>query len=342
MDSRGGSKAFGMDRVNFFDYIRANIRWISIVCLFGILMTVLLLLNNVPSHEILYGICLCAILFAVVLGAGYYACRRRCRRLAELGAAVDISLRGLPDCIDQAECRYQELLRALFVKKQQLEQRMLSHEKEQTEYYTMWVHQIKTPIAALKLLLEEEKGGEGRRAEELAELFRIEQYVEMALSYTRLESESSDFVFRRVELDDVIREAVRKYAKQFIRKKISLCYEPIGQRVLTDEKWLNFVLGQLLSNALKYTQKGSISIFMEKDCLVLRDTGIGIRAEDLPRVCEMGYTGYNGHADSRSTGIGLYLCSRILKKLGHGFSITSQEGNGTCVMIRFEEKELEE
>ena len=109
-------------------------------------------------------------------------------------------------------------------------------------------------------------------------------------------------------MDDVIREAVRKYAKQFIRKKISLCYEPIGQRVLTDEKWLNFVLGQLLSNALKYTQKGSISIFMEKDCLVLRDTGdrdtgIGIRAEDLPRVCEMGYTGYkwtcrfplNGH-----------------------------------------------
>ena len=142
-------------------------------------------------------------------------------------------------------------------------------------------------------------------------------------------------------MDDVIREAVRKYAKQFIRKKISLCYEPIGQRVLTDEKWLNFVLGQLLSNALKYTQKGSISIFMRKDCLVVQDTGIGIRTEDLPRVCEMGYTGYNGHADSRSTGIGLYLCSRILKKLGHGFSITSQEGNGTCVMIRFEEKEIE-
>ncbi len=108
---------------------------------------------------------------------------------------------------------------------------------------------------------------------------------------------------------------------------------------LTDEKWLGFVAEQLLSNALKYTHRGKISIFMENEKLVIADTGIGIRSEDLPRVCEKGYTGYNGHADKRSTGIGLYLCSRILGKLGHSLEITSEEGVGTRVMIGFPEHE---
>ena len=108
--------------------------------------------------------------------------------------------------------------------------------------------------------------------------------------------------------------------------------------MLTDEKWLGFVIEQLLSNALKYTHEGSITIGMEEGRLTITATGIGIRAEDLPRVCEKGYTGYNGHANHKSTGIGLYLCSTFLKKLGHSFTITSQEGTGTRVMIGFPEE----
>lgn len=224
------------------------------------------------------------------------------------------------------------------------------------EYYTMWVHQIKTPIAALKLLIEEEadipgaeeplgadreslqQQREKRRDEELQQLFAIEQYVNMALSYMRLGSETTDFVLRQTDLDEVIRMAVRRYARHFISKKIVLHYEETGARVLTDEKWLGFVIEQLLSNALKYTHEGSITIGMEEGRLTITDTGIGIRAEDLPRVCEKGYTGYNGHANQKSTGIGLYLCSTILKKLGHSFTITSQEGTGTRVMIGFPEE----
>lgn len=173
----------------------------------------------------------------------------------------------------------------------------------------------------------------------MQELFRIEQYAEMALFYTRIKSESTDFVFRTIILDDVIRKVFHKYAKQFIRKKISLNYERLEKVVLTDEKWLDFVVGQVLSNALKYTPIGSITIYEKENCLIISDTGIGIRQEDLPRVCEMGYTGYNGHADKCSTGIGLYLCSHILRKLGHGFCLTSEEGKGTCVKIQFYEKE---
>lgn len=230
----------------------------------------------------------------------------------------------------------------------------VSEKRDLMEYYTMWVHQIKTPIAALKLLIEEDIPGEEepfgadrerlqqqrekRRDEELQQLFAIEQYVNMALSYMRLGSETTDFVLRQTDLDGVIRMAVRRYARHFISKKITLHYEETGARVLTDEKWLGFVIEQLLSNALKYTHEGSITIGMEKGRLTITDTGIGIRAEDLPRVCEKGYTGYNGHANQKSTGIGLYLCSTILKKLGHSFTITSQEGTGTRVMIGFLEE----
>lgn len=326
-----------MGRVRFFDYIRANLKWLLALALCGMVMAVILILNHIPNGEILYGLLLCAVLWLCVVAADYCACRRRCRKLAEFRAAVDVSLDGLTECSHPVEQQYQELLRTLSDAKQELERQAGQREREQTEYYTMWVHQIKTPIAALKLLLEEETDTGELRQEELSELFRIEQYAEMALGYTRLKSESTDFVFRRLKLDDVIREAVRKYAKQFIRKKISLHYEPTGQMVLTDEKWLGFVLGQLLSNALKYTPRGSITISMEDHSLRIFDTGIGIREEDLPRVCEMGYTGYNGRAEKRSTGIGLYLCSSILKKLGHGFSITSEEGKGTCVSITFED-----
>lgn len=326
-----------MGKVRFFDYIRANLKWLLALAFCGMVMAVILILNHVPNGEILYGMLLCAVLRICVVAADYCACCRRCRKLAELRAAVDVSLDGLTECSHPVEQQYQELLRTLSDAKQELERQAGQREREQTEYYTMWVHQIKTPIAALKLLLEEKKDAGELRQEELSELFRLEQYAEMALGYTRLKSESTDFVFRRLRLDDVIREAVRKYAKQFIRKKISLHYEPTGQMVLTDEKWLGFVLGQLLSNALKYTPRGSITISMEDHSLRIFDTGIGIREEDLPRVCEMGYTGYNGRAEKRSTGIGLYLCSNILKKLGHGFSITSEEGKGTCVSIIFED-----
>ena len=233
--------------------------WLLALALCGMVMAVILILNHVPNGEILYGLLLCAVLWICVVAADYCACCRRCRKLAEFRAAVDISLNGLTECSHPVEQQYQELLRTLSDAKQELERQAGQREREQTEYYTMWVHQIKTPIAALKLLLEEEKDAGELRQEELSELFRIEQYAEMALGYTRLKSESTDFVFRRLKLDDVIREAVRKYAKQFIRKKISLHYEPTGQMVLTDEKWLGFVLGQLLSNALEIYAPGETS-----------------------------------------------------------------------------------
>ena len=208
------------------------------------------------------------------------------------------------------------------------------------EYYTLWAHQIKTPIAAMNLLLREEQGPQ--TLELRGELQRIEQYVEMVLCYLRLDGDTTDFVLRRYDLDGILRPAVRKFAGQFIRKKIRLDYEPLGAMVLTDEKWLRFVVEQVLSNALKYTPAGgTISVTLEDPLtLCIADMGIGIAPEDLPRVFERGFTGYNGRREQRSSGIGLYLCRRILDRLGHTITIASVPGEGTTVRIGLESRKM--
>jgi signal transduction histidine kinase len=155
---------------------------------------------------------------------------------------------------------------------------------------------------------------------------------------------TSDFVLKRYSLDDMVKQAIRKYAKMFIRKKIKLSFINLNCDVLTDEKWLVFVIEQILSNAIKYSNKGQISIYMDptkEKTLVIEDTGIGIAPEDLPRVFEKGYTGYNGRADKKSTGIGLYLCQQILSKLSHTIKMESQVGKGTKVFIDLATKDID-
>ena len=175
----------------------------------------------------------------------------------------------------------------------------------------------------------------------LSELFKIEQYVGMVLSYLRLNSDFTDFVIRKYSLEELVRQAVRKYAPLFIRKKIRLELMDVDVTVLTDEKWLSFVLEQILSNALKYTDRGRIKMYLEEPkILVIEDTGIGIAPEDLPRICEKGFTGYNGRTDKAATGIGLYLCREILTKLSHTLNITSEPGVETQVRIGLDYVEM--
>ena len=210
------------------------------------------------------------------------------------------------------------------------------------DYYAAWVHQIKAPIAVMQVLLQQEDTGQNRELK--AELFRVEQYAEMALSYVRLNERGGgfDLVAAEYALDPVIRKAIRKYAGQFIRKKIQVVYQGTDEVVLTDEKWLSFIVEQILSNAVKYTQQGSVTIRVEGDRqLVIEDTGIGIAAEDIPRIFEKGYTGENGRLGKKSTGIGLYLSRKILRKLGHEITVDSQVDKGTEVRMSLWKKDLE-
>ena len=262
----------------------------------------------------------------------------RHRQLSDALKSIRVSDEQLPPPENLIEEDYRQLIRALGEEKQRQASAMDLRMSDMQDYFTLWAHQIKTPIAAMRLILQTKPENSAMEIE--GELFRVEQYVEMVLNYLRLDSDSTDFVFRTCALDDIIRQCVRKYAKQFIRKRIRLEYEGTALQVLTDEKWLCFVIEQILSNALKYTSAGSIRIFTQGETLVIADTGMGIAPEDLPRVFEKGYTGYNGRTDKKATGIGLYLCKKILQKLGHGISISSEVGKGTRVSIDLSREEI--
>lgn len=242
------------------------------------------------------------------------------------------------ECIEDKD--YQEIIESLQKEIAEFEISSSTAYENMIDYYTVWVHQIKTPIASMKLNLQNEDSLLSRKL--LSDLLRIEQYVEMVLAYLRLDSSTSDYVFREYLIDTVVRQSVKKFASEFITRKIRLDYQPIAGTVITDDKWLTFVLEQVLSNALKYTgEGGSVKIYIkEPRILCIEDSGIGIAKEDLPRIFEKGYTGYNGHADKRASGIGLYLCNRICKNLGVGITADSEVGKGTTICMNLEQYQL--
>lgn len=322
-------------------YIRRRRYTLTAILLSFLVFSVVLLLYQVPMEAVLYGIVIVSVTGCAFLCHGFGKFRKKRELVSGLAERIEngLEFRDLPEAEDALEEAYQELLEGLLKEKQREKARADERENDMVEYYTLWAHQIKTPIAAMSLLLQEESSQ--INAELAMELFQIEQYVEMVLQYLRLGSESSDLVLRAYDLDECIRQAVRKYAKNFIRKKIILDFTETECKVITDEKWLVFVLEQLLSNALKYTKEGTIRIYWKSGFLYIEDTGIGITAEDLPRIFEKGYTGYNGRKDKKSTGIGLYLCREILERLSHHIEITSTLGQGTRVCLDLRREVLE-
>lgn len=255
------------------------------------------------------------------------------------------TVEGMAEPESLTEKQYQELVRQLCKEKAELESAGRIYRQEMADYYGMWIHQIKTPIAALKLLLQNGEERCGARGTEVfrgmkMEVFKIEQYAEMVLTYLRMENISGDFTFDVYPLDGIMRQVVHKCSQMFVLTQTKLYYEPLQGEILTDEKWLAFVLEQLLSNALKYARGGNISIYLENRELVIADDGMGIAAENLPRIFEKGFTGYNGRSDKKSTGIGLYLCKTILDKLRHRIRIESEIGAGTRVYLRFDRKSV--
>ncbi len=286
-------------------------------------------LYGLPLESVGYAFVLCFALGLALFVLGYLRFLRRHRELEGLLVQIREKALPLPPPRGLLEKDYQALLQALASERAALALEDRKRLQDMTDYYTLWAHQIKTPIAALGLLLQEEP-----RPELEGELLKIEQYVEMVLGYLRLGSDTTDYVFHTCHLDALIRQSVRKYARLFILKKISLDFQETGQTVLTDEKWLAFVIEQLLSNAVKYTPEGGrVRIYGDGETLVIADSGIGIQPEDLPRVFEKGFTGFNGREDKKSTGIGLYLCRQVLDRLNHGISIASRPGQGTPVRL---------
>lgn len=206
-----------------------------------------------------------------------------------------------------------------------------SFKTESVDYYTTWVHQIKSPISVMKMILQNSDTPQSLMIEQ--ELFKVEQYVEMALNYARLDSSVHDFVIKKCRVDELVKRAVRKYSALFVGKKISPIVHPTEITVVSDEKWLEFMIEQIISNAVKYTMQGSISIYAKGNILNISDTGIGISESDLPRIFEKGFTGFNGRENKKSTGLGLYLCRKTADKLGFNIYAKSKVGEGTTISI---------
>lgn len=207
------------------------------------------------------------------------------------------------------------------------------------DYYTLWAHQIKTPIAASSLLVGEIEDKKVKNQLE-QELFKIESYVNIVLQYLRLESFHEDLVLKKENAEDLVKEIVKKYAIFFIQKGLSLNLHDLDRTIITDKKWFVVILEQVLSNSLKYTSQGGIEIYFQEDTLYIKDSGLGIQDADLLRVFERGFSGYNGRLTQQSSGLGLYLSKKIADELGHQISIASQVGQGTTVMIGFSEKKM--
>lgn len=320
----------------FGRYLRARRKFVLALGCFVVLFALIFALYNLPLSVVGYAALLCLALGSVFAGMDYLEFRARHRRLSDLRGSIAYTLAGLPPPQDALQEEYERLVELLWEDRRALEARWERETGEIIQYFTLWAHQIKTPIAAMRLILQGEDTVESRELE--AQLFLVEQYAQMVLAYLRMGGDSTDYVLREYDLDPLIHQAVRKYAPMFIRKKVGLDLRPINIQIVTDEKWLCFAVEQLLSNAVKYTPPGgTVSIYTEGACtLAIQDTGMGIAPEDLPRVFEKGFTGYNGRVDKRASGIGLYLTRQILEKLGHRVTLVSTLDQGTTVRIWFD------
>ena len=324
----------------FISYFKQKRKTLGLLCLFSGIYIGIFALYRLPVAAAVYPMGMCLVIGMFALIRDFRKTVRLHRHLAAIQGMTDAVTMPLPEADGILAADYQQIIRLLCQEQSQRISQMNYKYQDMIDYYTVWAHQIKTPIASIKLHLQNEDSPLARQIS--SDLMRVEQYVQMVLMFLRLDSESTDYVIKEYDLDTIVRQTVRKFASEFIARKLRLIYDPIDAKVITDEKWLSFVVEQVLSNALKYTPSGSIHIYLEAPkTLCVRDTGIGIAAEDLPRIFEKGYTGYNGRSDKKASGIGLYLCRRICKNLGHTISAQSAPDQGTTIRINLNQQKLE-
>ena len=319
-------------------YIKKNLKIYLLLIIFIFIFVLIFYLYNLPFEALFYSSLLCFIAALIASIIDYNNYRKSYIYLKYLEGNILNSMEDLPKSLDIRVEYYQKIIERLHNEVERLKIEDNKKMEDLADYYSMWIHQIKTPIAAMNFLLDNEEIDVKVFKQEL---FKIERYVEMVLTYIRLGSETSDYVITSIDLDEVVRENIKKYATLFINKKIKLNYVSHETYVISDKKWLGFAFEQLLSNAIKYTKSGGeISINISESELIIEDNGIGIYEEDLPRIFEQSFTGLNGRYEKKSSGLGLYLCKKTLDKLQHKIEITSEVNKGTKVKVSFPKKNI--
>ena len=328
--------------MTLLDYVKSRKYILLLLLLCSAVHVVVLFIYGHETEPVWYATVLFLMLLVIIGFIDFWRQRKKYKTLRDYDVNSDKSLQELVGEKNPVAEKYCSIISELQEGLREQDNTYRRREKDASDFYTMWVHQIKTPIAALQVLLQTDaENVSGMKGE----LFKIERYVDVVLNYLRMDDMNSDLLLKHYSLDSMVKQAVKKYTLLFIQSKLSLKLEDLDEKVLTDEKWTVFVLEQILSNALKYTKKGGIRIYArageEKGVtvtkLTIEDTGIGICAEDLPRIYDRAFTGYNGRDDKKASGLGLYLCKTILRKVGHDIAIESEQGQGTAVTITFYE-----
>ena len=314
-------------------YLKKNIKVYILFIVFILIFFIMFYLYNLPLEALIYTGSFCFLAALIASFSDFVNYKESYKKLNFLEQNILNDLEALPKSLDIRIDYYHKIIEKLHEELEKLTQENRQKNTDMVDYYSMWVHQIKTPIAAMNFLLDNEEVDQKILQQEL---FKIERYVEMVLTYIRLDSTSSDYVITKINLDEVVKDTVKKYSALFINKKIKLNYVSHETMVISDKKWLSFAFEQILGNSVKYSStNGEITIETFENKLVIEDKGIGIKEEDLPRIFEKGFTGFNGRYEKKSSGLGLYLCKKTLDKLGHHIEISSTVGKGTRVEITF-------
>lgn len=230
---------------------------------------------------------------------------------------------------------YREIAEQLKLENKQLQSQALNDRRNLEEYFLLWVHQIKTPITVANLILQKDSSLYNKKLK--AQMFYIEEYTNMAINYLKLIDRQADMDITFINLDKIIKNLLKKYSMMFIEKGISLEYEPIYVEVISDAKWLSVLIEQILSNAIKYTESGTIKISYEErtNTMSIQDTGIGIRSEDLGKIFDRGYSGFNGRINEKSSGLGLYLVKSIADLINVKVKVESTINVGSKFIVQF-------
>ena len=314
-------------------YLKKNTKVYILFVVFITIFFIMFYLYNLPLEALIYTGSFCFLAALVASFSDFVNYRESYKKLKFLEKNILNDLDALPKSLDIRIDYYHKIIEKLYEELEKLTQENRQKNTDMVDYYSMWVHQIKTPIAAMNFLLDNEEVNQKNFQQEL---FKIERYVEMVLTYIRLDSTSSDYVITKINLDEVVKDSVKKYATIFINKKIKLNFVSHETMVISDKKWLSFAIEQILGNSVKYSNTGGeITIETCENKLIVEDNGMGIKEEDLPRIFEKGFTGFNGRYEKKSSGLGLYLCKKTLDKLGHHIEISSTVGKGTRVEITF-------
>lgn len=316
----------------FKDVIKQNIALILLWFVMAITNLVTFLLYKTILEPFFYSAVLGFVFLIITILVQYYKSKKKAAIRHKELCTIETDWDSLSDPQNIEELDYQEMIKTLGRKLETVTREYSEGDREALDYYTNWVHQIKTPIAVMKLKLSEDTP-ENRAL--LSEVFRIEEYVDMVLQYIRLGSASNDLLIKEYSIDAIIKDVVRKYASQFVEKKIKLEYQPSDVLVITDKKWLTCILEQFVSNAIKYTNAGSVTIRVTEESISVSDTGIGIAKEDIPRIFEKGYTGLNGRIGEKSSGLGLYLAKKAADLISVKLHVDSESQKGSTFSCYF-------